>query len=561
MLIYDINRSKESKVWREKGYNFHPEIMRTIYYTDDHEKFDNITYIGTSPLCLGEPFEKEPRDEPKLCLLAMKVLEENPELAPTMMKLMDHLPTTHVRKRYMKVLRKCDKLGVLPDNDEMDLAEEYTIRMLKFLSGVRGSPTFQYNASSVNGVPWNKIKDSRSKVLMHKKDFVESPEYNQYMEMEYDPIYQGSTKHEFLPSEEMIIDDKQRVFFCGDTQFVFKQKVICDPSGQKLQDQCNNFHTQWSRYGFVKQYGGINKLVNAHLVNAAGVKTDTHATSDISGWDKLLPLLRKVWKIRRKLYGLMTDFEKRQFDLFEKNLSDPFICTPDGHIYQRHCGNVSGSGTTTTDNTIAHIIIKFYLFIKMFKLRYGHLPSYEEIVDYIVLSLYGDDDFTSLVKDDWFEGSKEEWFSFLRDFMIKIYNEFGLTIKQSAFKIQETVEGLEFLGSTFRRSHRTWLGEPRYGKIASSLLQFLEKPKTAQALCSTSQAVCYLLAGIKSPESELLMKFNVLYAKKIIEIHEDNLCPSELDDLQNIVDGRFDSMSLATGWEGAVCNRASSFNC
>lgn len=558
ILIYDINRSKESVPFSD--YDFHPEIMRTIYKSNTYEKFDNIKYIGTSPLCQGEPFEDEPRDKPKYCILAMSVLEQNEHLREPMIQLMDHLTTTHVKKRYMKVLHKSDKVGMKPDNEEFDLAKDYTYRMLSYMSGVKGNPVFQFNSTSVNGVPWNKLKDSTGKILMHKSDFVKSPDFDKNMNMHYDPIFQGSTKHEFLPSEEMIMDDKQRVFYCGESQFVFWQKVFCDPAGQKMQDVCDQFHEQWSRYGFVKQYGGINKLARAHTHNFKGAKCDTHATSDVSGWDKLLSLLKEVWEMRKRLYGKMTQLEREKFDLFEKNLSKSFICTPEGHIYQRQCGNVSGSGTTTTDNTIAHIMIKFYLFICLFKARYFSLPTYEEIVEYIVLSLYGDDDFTSLVKDDWFEGTIDEWFIYLREFMIKIYAEFGLTLKPSALKIQSTIEGLEFLGTTFRKVRNYWFGEPRYGKIASSLLQFLEKPKTAQALCSTSQAVCFLLAGIDTNESRLLMEFNREYAKQILKLHGNSLCRSERTDLQNIVDGRFDSMALATGWETSMCNRGISLN-
>lgn len=557
ILIYDINRSKESGPFSR--YNFHPEIMKTIYRSDQHEKFENITYIGTSPLCKGEPFENEPRDKPKHCLIALKVLEENPELSASMLNMMDHLPTTHVRNRYMQVLHKSDKLPVLPNNDRFDLAIEYTYKMLMFMYGVRGNPTFQYNASTVNGAPWNKLKDSTGKILMHKKDFVESPDFGKNMDLHYDPIFQGSTKHEFLPSDEMINDNKQRVFYCGETQFVFWQKTMCDPSGQKLQSQCNNFK-QWSRYGFVKQYGGVNKLARAHLVNKRGEKCDTHATSDVSGWDKLLPLMQAVWRLRRRLYGSMTQLEKDKFDLFEKNLTDSFICTPDGHIYLRHCGNVSGSGTTTTDNTIAHIIIKFYLLISLFFNRFQELPTYDEIVDFVVLSLYGDDDLSSFVKDDWYIGSMDDWFIYLKEFMIKVYSEFGLTIKPSAFKIQKNLDGLEFLGTTFRCKNGYYFGEPRYGKIASSLLQFLEKPKSPQALCSTAQAVCFLLAGMDTKESRILMSFNKHYARKILELYHDDLCETEQIDLQHIIDGRFDSLSLATGWETVMNNRSYSSN-
>jgi hypothetical protein len=560
MLIYDINNTvrKEIKITERfiDQYNFHPEIMKTLYVDENHDKFNVIKYIGTSPLCKGQPFEKVAKDRPNFCLVGLKTLEENPELMEPMLNLMDHTPTTHVRDRYMKVLHKSDKVGIKPQNEEYGLALQFALRMLNNLKNVKGTTAIEYNPATVCGVPWTKIKDSNNKVMMHKSDFVNSPDFNTYMDMEYEPIFQGSTKHEQLPTKELIEENKQRVFYCGEVNMTFKQKIMFDPSSSVMQQSAEDYENTWSRYGFVKQYGGINRMALAHL---KGGKNNTHLTSDVSGWDKLLSILEDVWRIRKKLYGSMTDKEKCWYKKMKRNLSKPFICTPDGHIYQRDCGNCSGSGTTTTDNTIAHIIIKFYLLICLFKYTYGKLPSYEEIVEFVILSLYGDDDLTSLNREDWYIGDESQWFDFLKDFVRKVYAEFGLTIKESSFKVQSTLEGLEFLGSTFVLKDGVWYGKPRYGKIVSSLLQYLEKPKTAQALCSTACAAVYLIAGMDDPESILIRRFVSKYAQVILRNFEKSLCKSEQEDLQNIVDGRFNGISLATGWEG-VDNSFSNFN-
>jgi hypothetical protein len=551
MLIYDINKSVRPEIRISDRYinqfNFHPDINESLYIDDNHEKFEVIKYIGTSPLCKGQPFELKPKDTPNWCMIGLKTLESNPELKDPILALMDHTPTTHVRDRYMKVLHKSDKKGIKPQNERYDLAIKFTIQMLQKLQNVKGSVHFEYNPATVCGVPWNKTKDSTGKVMMHKSDFVQSPDFERFMDMEYDPIFQGSTKHEQLPTKELIEEQKQRVFYCGEVNMTFKQKIMFDPSSAVMQQSAEDWTNTWSRYGFVKQYGGINRMALAHL---KGGRNNTHMTSDVSGWDKLLSILEDVWRIRKKLYGKMSDREKLWYKKMKKNLSKPFICTPDGHIYQRDCGNCSGSGTTTTDNTIAHIVIKFYLMISLFYHNNNELPIYEEIVNFVILSLYGDDDLTSLEKDDWFEGEDSEWFPFLKDFVRKVYAEFGLTIKESAFKVQSTLEGLEFLGSTFVYKEGIWLGRPRYGKIVSSLMQYLEKPKAPQALCSTACAAIYLVAGMDDPESQLIRKFVNTYSKLILEFYEKDLCKSEVTDLTNIIDGRFDGIGLATGWEG-----------
>jgi len=507
-----------------------------------------MKYIGRSDILKGMSF-KDSLDKPQYDMLAMGILVKNDQYKP----LLDYVtcyPTTHDRERYYISLQKCDFLPVKPQNSAYSLAIKFTKTMYGFMKGIKGSGIFKYNTSSTAGVPYNRITDSNGKLLMHKVDLVNSPDFPKEMERGHTPIFQGTTKFEYMPISDLK-NKKQRTFFGSEGPECFKQKILWDNCDSLMTARSTNWYTCWSRYGFVKQYGGINRLAQAHLGLCKKLERDSlgfvHMTSDVSGWDRVLPVMPEVYQIRGELYGEMNDLERSWFSGISQSLTSPYFSTTEGDIFQRFCGNMSGSGKTTSDNTIGHTIIKFYVFIKLYYDMYDQYPTYDDITDYVVISLYGDDDLTSLYPEDWIESADPlELKNKIRD----IYLEFGLTIKESAFTVQDTIDGLEFLGSTFRNDGTDYYyGQPRYDKICSSIFQYLEKQKTGEAYCSTSMAVEYLICGLTDPIALLIKQFNRDYARQIIVNHEHELDRVNIAYLRDIAAGTFNSEMLATGFE------------
>jgi len=192
---------------------------------------------------------------------------------------------------------------------------------------------------------------------------------------------------------------------------------------------------------------------------------------DVSGWDRKIPL-RDVYLLRTK--GLMTNpfFSKDEvYDWVVQNTVSPIIAFGDGSVWRRPTGNNSGSNNTTTDNTIAHIIIAFYLVLTRYFEQNNKIPTYDEVLACSNFLLFGDDNasgFTGLFDD------YDEAFAFIR----RIYGEFGLTIKEKQFKIilkspNEPFSGIEFLGSTALYKNGRYVPLPRFSKIAYSLTSLM----------------------------------------------------------------------------------------
>ena len=518
-----------------------------------------MKYIGRANILKGMPFKDGFTIGPQYDSLAMQILATNEHYKP----LLDYVtcfPTAHTREEYYISLKKCDAVPKKPSNEAFDLAIKFTEKMYSFMKGIKGTNEISYNGLSTNGVPYIKLKDSKGTLMMHKKDLVSSPDFKDEMARNHRTIYQATTKHEYLPKAELEVK-KRRTFFCGETTECFKQKMLYDNCDAAMHHNATEWYDCWSRYGFVKQYGGINRLAEAHLGLAKKldrpIEELVHMTSDVSGWDRLLPLLPEVYAIRKRLYGKMNELEELWHNNIADSLSAPYYATCEGDIFQRFCGNVSGSGKTTSDNTISHTIIKFYCFISLFYDKFFRMPSYEEITDYCVISVYGDDDLTTVYPDDWVDGGA----SVFKDRIRELYQDFGLTIKEGAYKVQSTLVGLEFLGSTFYKSHTGfYYGQPRYDKICSSVFQYLEKPKSGEAYCSTSMAVEYLICGLDDPVANILREFNKDYAKYILESYSREINILNIMYLRDIAAGSFDAYSLATGFESAVSKKIFSIN-
>jgi len=528
--------------------------MNDIHIPKVHPEFNHIEYIGKANILKGTPFT-EPIDQPQYDSIAMKIFQENIEQYSKLFEKVTLYPTTHTKERYYARINKCDYPRVIPANERFDLSKKFTERMLHFLYGVKGSHSCKYCPKSTNGVPYVKMKDSKGDMLMHKSDFIQSPDMEKEMDRGHTPIFQITTKFEFMEALDLALK-KTRLFFCGETPITFKQKMLYDNMSEVLMAHAHDYLENWSRYGFVKQYGGTNSLATAHLSLPEILEIDDlrdfyHMTKDVVHWDLKEPLNPTVYEIRQNLYGFMSEMEKKWHDQIAQAMAEPICATCDGHILKRKTGNPSGSGATSTDNTIGHIVITFYQYITLYYELHGRLPEYEEIVQFVIASIYGDDDIESTFLRFWIENPFDsDAVQRFKTRVREIYLEFGLEIKESAFQVSHDLEGLEFLGSTFvyNKEHDHWFGQPRYNKVISSVFQYLDKPKTSVAYASTSLAIENLCAGMTDPIGILLKDFNRSYAKEILKTFPD-LGESEKSVLIDIACSRFDSFKLATGFE------------
>jgi hypothetical protein len=349
--------------------------------------------------------------------------------------------------------------------------------------------------------------------IQTKGEAVLTPLHEQLMRLRPDPIWKSTPKGlEALPIEDLL-DGKLRTFAQVGVYFAAFQKHYFEDQNERMK----KIHTKtWGKYGYVKQFGGFHRLMKAFE------KFATVWMGDISGWDRLIALMR-TYKLRTR--GLLTNpkFKKDEvYDWTVENTVRPVIAMGDGSIWRRNTGNNSGSNNTTTDNTIAHTDICFDFAIRIFHRLYGRLPSYEEALE-MMFAIFGDDFMGGAMTNLGFSNERE-FYEFVRD---HYQQRWGLTIKEKAFTVifkkpGEPFSGMEFLGSTCRYHKGIYVAYPRLGKLMFSISSvYSGEEESADVLSDKIQAIWDLvsftdLTDIKNALSS--------YAKFIYEkINKENI--------------------------------------
>jgi len=495
-----------------------------------------MTYIGDSPILRDKPpdWNKTTIDP-----LFREFEKLNVISASEMQKAASYTGVIIDKRRYLKSMEKCDFPNLQPkDDSRLNLAEEYIFQMLAgAFTGKKLQSTVDMNPSTSCGLPhMHMINPDTGKNFQNKGEFLKSSIANSEMESQHEPIFSVFGKIELLLAEEILVD-KMRSIFNGEVTFVMKQKHMYDAQDDALKEHARNFDKQWSRYGYTKQFGGIHDLATAHNNLHRKFKKVFSKMSDVSGWDRRFPLMENVYRLRKRWYeisGKMNDFERRLHDYLARNMAHPYCSLWNGEVYQRHCGNVSGSGKTTSDNTIGHMIIEMYALIVMFDETNNRLPTYNDIMDNTVISLYGDDDLSSYV----YELFSADPIQFCKRYR-EIYESFGLIIKDKAFRTNnESVEGLEFLGATFRyiKDLKRFVGEPRWGKMAATLVYQLDGARTPSQYVSICEALSMLSYDVPGETAEFFRRFLSNYALFLIESFKTELSTLEVLFLVRVAD-------------------------
>lgn len=516
--------------------------------------------VGFSPVLVTNPPKSKPATPDALYL---KIRNKHPSVNfGWLEEYANHVSAVNDEERYLKSLKKCDVLPKKPQPDDPCwlLAQEYTYQMLSaFCQDVGSSKVVEFNRNSSNGTFFNKmINPDTGKPFKNKGEFLDSAIGRQLVEEEHDPLVYVSGKKEYLPKDE-VEDGKMRTFFVCDTPFVMKQKLMYDKMDECMLSQAENYSKCWSRYGYVKQYGGIHRLAEAHMNYLKHRRRPIfHKMSDVSGWDRVLSIMAEVYKCRQRLFGKMTEQETKWHELIIKNLLSPFCVLFNGQIIKRKTGNCSGSGKTTTDNTIAHIMLEMYVYIKAYYEKNGEMPTYDFIIKNVLESLYGDDDLGSLILDDWVPEEITELQDQI-DYFIKFYKqcylEFGLVIKEKAFSYKvDTVEDLEFLGSTFKYNEkkRRWMGQSRISKVASTIVTNLDGKRDILQYISILEALLGLTYDVPTEESSKIYEFLKLYASAIKD--ESGFLDLPLNLIKfviSVVSGTYSGESLVHGYESS----------
>lgn len=424
---------------------------------DKLDQFVHLTPVGFIPALKNHRKEKE--DSTTFSQYFTMFSAKYPEMEESLRKVCAHKMVGYSEERQRQQEKKFDAAPVEPNDSVADLATEFTYRMyqaaleaqLTIRPQVIGNkaPSFPYTAAG----------------YATKADAMESDMHAELMKDKPDPIWKGTPKGGEPLSNEDLAEGKLRTFSQVAVYFALYQKFMFEDQNERMKA----FHDNtWGKYGWVKQFGGFDRLMKKIARFA------TRLMGDVSGWDRKI-FLRRVYELRKRglktrLGEIWNDQLESIFDWLASNTVEPMTSFVDGSVWIRHTGNCSGSNNTTTDNTLAHTIVFFDFLIKNFLDTHSRLPTYEEIVDFAEPAIFGDDLASGLDHDHFGFSSTED----LTAKMVAGYARWGLTLKPKAvvvdFNSSRPMEGIEFLGSTAVWKEDRYEPKPRLSKLIFSLM-------------------------------------------------------------------------------------------
>lgn len=360
-------------------------------------------------------------------------------------------------------ISKCDVPAVIPETDEI-LKTAISIA-ISALSYIRDPPPlteeqlWDFNRASAAGLPYSKQGyKTKSAVLLAIQPLVLERAFN----LSEIPVDTYNDKQEFL-TEEDLGRNKVRGVFSTSLHHLVREKIIYGGQNKALMD---NHQGRWIQYGMTKQYNGFHRAVEPLE------RFDYRDESDVSGWDRTAPLIF-VYIIRNALLGKLSPVMESLRDYVTKHNITTHVLLPNGMIVRRRTGVNSGRANTTTDNSILHLFILVYMFVRRAH-QIDLAVGYYEIFHNAIYLIYSDDKLGSVNLDYWRFSSPEEFM----DFSVETYSLFGMVIKESASFFTHTIPGARldgrhsFLGSylSYHEGYDLYMPVPRLDKICSSIV-------------------------------------------------------------------------------------------
>jgi hypothetical protein len=400
------------------------------------------------------------------------------------------------RLNITKAIRKIDAPKRCPDME--DKVFKYSIfctdmYLSDVLTSAWGDPG-EFNVASSPGLTYKK------KGVKTKEEALDNDLFIERFKNFATPLWENCGKVEFLPLQE-ILDNKIRTFKVSEFDFAVRQKILYDQQNTRFLERSKqgNF---WARYGFSKEYGGFDRLVK-ELQGLSLIWM-----SDVSGWDRNLPVMEICYLLRHKYLKNCPKWAKWVAEHTVHSLE----VDEEGIVFRNHSGNRSGSMNTTVDNCICHILILMYALVKIFYVKYSKFPSIH-LLRKQRINVMGDDNFSGVTEE--FSLPKNEF----EEVITNIYAEFGLVLKKGSVLVStDTVTidpNFEFLGCKvgYDNNYGRYVPVPRIHKVASTIL-YSEKNIPINIYVQRVIGLSHICYGV-----DFLMKCLVKIMKELLKKH------------------------------------------
>jgi hypothetical protein len=363
----------------------------------------------------------------------------------------------------------------------------------------------------------------------NKQELSCDPDYKKYFEthqyLKYKSIWSVHPKIEFKQKTDLL-NNKIRLFTIPNYELVYNQIRFGKRVSERLKE------LKWSAYGFNPYKGGTTLLARQLLTMP--IRMDY----DISGWDKFLPIMIDIykWKEKHMSYENMSPLQQQLWRWTVDNTIEYRFKTPFGEVFDKDYGNASGSGTTTQDNILAHIVILTSALAECYYIKHDKMPPTELLAKQVV-RLFGDD---SII------GLSMEFEYILRDgFLEAHFAKFGMKLKFKHGGINFPLNELTFLGFKFI-NYRTELWYPKYdvSRLATSALYQGPNNNTQEAYISK----LFTLMIMSYPNKDAFITFNKAYKDLCSNIEKQRREKTETEKtflrMRNITETQIDNLFI-----------------
>lgn len=389
------------------------------------------------------------------------------------------------RTNVEKSLAKCNVKPIYPD-DEIQQYADYLVDA--YMAPVLKQPTMSIDQHCEFNFQASPSKFWKMKGCKTKGDALKHPDFIRWvMSLEHLPLVDYCGKVEFLDLIDIIEELKIRGFFNPQFDFNAKLKILYENQNVMLLEMCDEMMI---KYGFIKQYGGFNRLGKSLEVY------DYHDEDDCKGYDRVINLI-KTYGLRNRYLRYTVHQYGMLCYVLAFTLISCVIC-PDGIVRVRYTGNDSGRNNTSTDNSIGHLFILFRFICKLwlYYSKFKRFPSLEELLYHHKYCIYSDDalgahrlEILGITPEDFVKCKTET------------YLEFGLEFKPKQHFHSIGAGRLDprhsFLGSSFvwDEDVEQYIPYPRVEKLCSSLF-YVEKKSSPEIIIVRTLAIMVLSAPV-----------------------------------------------------------------
>jgi len=223
------NFNNESTLRQE--YNFHPLIRDHLVHPKTNYNFKYIKHVAFAPNFRNPSAIRQAGNTEDIYF--RDFINQHPQYKE-IYKMADHGFSNYSDEKVMANIAKCDKPSIKPCNDEFQTSLVYTLKMFQHLANRKFSHIVDYNPNTANGIPINHmINPMTGKPYKNKKEFYNSTDFEKMLALKYLAVWQMNHKYEFLPNIELL-DNKNRLYFCGDSTFCYKQKALYDQQDKAM---------------------------------------------------------------------------------------------------------------------------------------------------------------------------------------------------------------------------------------------------------------------------------------------------------------------------------------